>query len=58
MISIVNVYCSYLFYCAHLEKGNGTFPQAAPSLSLEVKEWKVKYFCFWFGGDWLIVVTH
>lgn len=56
MISIVKVYCSYLFYCAHLEEG--TFPHAAPSLSVEVKEWKVKYFCSWFGGDWLIVVTH
>lgn len=46
------------FFCAHLEKGNCTFPQAAPSLSVEVKERKVKHFCSWCGGDWLIVVTH
>lgn len=59
MINILKVYCSYLFFlCAHLEKGNCTFPQAAPSLSVEVKERKVKHFCSWCGGDWLIVVTH
>lgn len=35
---ILTVYCSYLLYCAHLEKGSCTFSQAAPSLSVEVKE--------------------
>lgn len=38
-------------------EGKLCISQAAPSLSVEVKKWKVKYFCSWFGGDWLIVVT-
>lgn len=56
-ILLLQVYCRYLFDYAHLEKGNFTLSHGAPHAYMEVKEYKVKYFYLWFGGNWLIV-TH
>ena len=55
---ILKVYCSCLFDHAHLKKGNFTCSMVLLKYMWRVKEYMVKYFDSWFGGNWLVVTSY